>query len=306
MQLSESPVQAICVDGRSLWVKRDDLLHPDFSGNKARKLYYLLHQDLSHVERFISYGSVQSNALYSLSVLAKLRGKAMDYYVTRIPAWLRQSPLGNYQGALDNGARFIEVGDRLQSSGQNLEQYVSESIVPQQGAALFVPEGGRFEQAREGVYRLADEIIQWQRLHAAGALIVMLPSGTGTTALFLNQRFKMLGVDIRVLTCACVGDADYLRGQFAQLGSSPAYYPEIISTGKKFHFGKLYPECYALWRQLRAQTDIEFDLLYDPQGWLALLTYLKLDCPDCQVMYLHQGGLLGNATMLPRYRRKYG
>jgi 1-aminocyclopropane-1-carboxylate deaminase len=48
---------------------------------------------------------------------------------------------------------------------------------------------------------------------------------------------------------------------------------------------------------------VEFDLLYDPHGWLTLLENPELF--DNPLLYIHQGGLLGNESMLKRYERKY-
>jgi 1-aminocyclopropane-1-carboxylate deaminase len=44
-------------------------------------------------------------------------------------------------------------------------------------------------------------------------------------------------------------------------------------------------------------------MLYDPTGWQVLLA--NVDKLDGEIMYIHQGGVLGNESMLPRYQRKY-
>ncbi|MBD3807863.1 MAG: 1-aminocyclopropane-1-carboxylate deaminase/D-cysteine desulfhydrase, partial [Epsilonproteobacteria bacterium] len=80
------------VDGISFFLKRDDLIHVNFSGNKARKLYYFLINDFSNIKRLISYGSNQSNAMYSMSVLAKLKGWEFEYYTNHISEHLSQNP----------------------------------------------------------------------------------------------------------------------------------------------------------------------------------------------------------------------
>jgi 1-aminocyclopropane-1-carboxylate deaminase/D-cysteine desulfhydrase-like pyridoxal-dependent ACC family enzyme len=105
------------------------------------------------------------------------------------------------------------------------------------------------------------------------------------------------------VTVPCVGDAAYLRRQFALLEPDRGFWPEIVDLPRKYHFGKLYREFYQLWLELYRQTGVLFDLLYDPKGWRTLLAHRKkLEGP---LLYLHQGGLKGNESMLPRYRRKY-
>jgi 1-aminocyclopropane-1-carboxylate deaminase/D-cysteine desulfhydrase-like pyridoxal-dependent ACC family enzyme len=281
-----SPIQSITFEKQHLYLKRDDLIDPDFSGNKARKLYYFLHNDFPDIHKLVSYGSVQSNAMYSLSVLAKMKGWEFEYMVDHITEYLKTDPHGNYKAALENGMKIIET------KRAEPVTYTKE--------VLFIEEGGRGKEAEYGVKVLAEEILQWKKENAIKALNVFLPSGTGTTALFLQ---KHLPTD-RVYTTACVGDVDYLKRQFLELEGNENLHPEIVSLEKKHHFGKLYKENYKIWLKLQQQTGVEFDLLYDPIGWRVLFAHPEIFAKP--TLYIHQGGVLGNESMLPRYQRKYG
>ena len=53
---------------------------------------------------------------------------------------------------------------------------------------LFIEEGGRQEEAEYGIRLLAEEIIEWQKKEKIDKLNVFLPSGTGTTALYLQKN----------------------------------------------------------------------------------------------------------------------
>jgi 1-aminocyclopropane-1-carboxylate deaminase len=158
---------------------------------------------------------------------------------------------------------------------------------------LFIPEGGRCQYAEYGVSQLATEIVTWAMQQGMSELKVFLPAGTGTTALFLNQYFVRQQIDIQVLTCAVVGGDEYLAQQFYELNPNAAEHPQILNVGKKYHFGKLNA------------SDVQFELLYDPLGFMVLEKFLP-QWDASPVMYIHQGGLLGNETMLPRYQRKFG
>jgi len=280
-----SPIEKYIFQGHSFYLKRDDLLHPDFSGNKARKLYYFLQNDFPDVKKIISYGSAQSNAMYSLSVLAKMRGWEFEYFVDHIAEYLKENPHGNYKGALDNGmkitVRSIESTDNLNDN------------------TLFIEEGGRQKEAEFGVKLLAEEIIQWQKELDIKELNIFLPSGTGTTALFLQKHLP----ENVVYTTPCVGDDSYLKKQFLELETNEKYHPTILNLEKKHHFAKLYKENYKIWLKLQQQTGVEFDLLYDPLGWRVLLAHPEVFSRP--TLYIHQGGVLGNESMLPRYERKY-
>ena len=308
-------MQAVSVDGFDIVVKRDDLLRVNLpvekpeavalSGNKARKFYYLLAQDCTSYRRLLSYGSAQGNGLVALAAIAKIKGLAFDYYVDHISDFLYQQPAGNYQLALDLGANISPLNLKASKSNVTLQGYVEGNILPDVDDGLYVAEGGNNHHCAMGVYQLADEICQWFALQDLAQLKVMLPSGTGTMAVFLQQRFCQRDLPIEVWTCACVGSGEYLFEQFKRLNQNKHQFPIVLDGQKKYHFGKTYREFWQTWQSVGAQTGIEFDLLYDPLSWLLLLQQLKkYTHPPC-VVYLHQGGVLGNKTMLARYRRKY-
>ncbi len=294
MQLKNTPIHKISINNQSFYIKRDDRLHEEFAGNKARKFLYFLDNEFPNIKKLISYGSAQANSLYSFSALAKLKGWEFDFYVDHIPSHIKENPRGNYRGALENGANIIEDSS---FNPNNLELSANE---------VFVPEGGRSHTSEYGIAILANELKVWideQKLNYEDVKI-MLPSGTGTTALFLQ---KNLPQDIEVLTCACVGGDEYLKKQFFELEEDRHFHPTILKTSKKYHFGKLYKENYEIWKDLNKQSDIEFDLLYDPIGWKTILEYnaqIQVANPKT-IIYIHQGGLIGNETMIERYSRKY-
>ena len=282
-------VDRISFAKKGYYLKRDDLMSREFSGNKGRKFYTLLYRELEGIDTIISYGSNQSNAMYSLSVLAKIKGWRFIYYTDHIPQYLRDNPIGNYKASLQSGVEFI-VGkspDR-DSFGKNV---------------LFIEEGGRDSFSREGIYILASEIEEWRESVGIDNLKVFLPSGTGTTALFLSRYFVENDLPIRVYTTPCVGDDEYLKEQFMMLEADERFHPDILNLPKKYHFGKLYREFYEIWLKLRDECGVEFDLLYDPKGWLTMIEHSDIVGED--TLYIHQGGLLGNESMLPRYRRKF-
>jgi len=277
--LQNSPITPFIYKNRFFHIKRDDLLRP-FDGNKARKLFYFYKNDFPNIKRVISFGGNQSNLMYSLSKLAKIKNWEFIYYTNHISKYLKENPSGNYLEALKNGVKIIEIdlkGDELRDYVLSLENKES----------LIIEEGGRVKEAEVGIKILAEEINEYAKKNN---LKVFLPSGTGTTAFFLSKY-----LDVEVLTVPCVGDIEYLKKQFNYLGSGKI--PTILSPRKKYHFGKLYKNLFEMWRSLK-DSGIEFDLLYDTIGW-DTIDYYGLE----NILYVHQGGLKGNETMLKRYKR---
>ena len=220
--------------------------------------------------------------MYSLSLLARLKNKEFIYYTNHIPSFLKQNPHGNYLEALKNGAKIIEINLR----GEKLREFV---LSLEDKNTLIIEEGGRVKEAEVGIKLLADEINEYAKKNN---LKVFLPSGTGTTAYFLSKY-----LDVEVLTTPCVGDENYLKKQFEWLGGGKI--PTILKPRRKYYFGKLYKELFLLWLDLK-KAGIEFDLLYDTIGWDTIKYYnLK------NILYIHQGGIKGNESMIQRYLHKF-
>ncbi|QIA63596.1 1-aminocyclopropane-1-carboxylate deaminase/D-cysteine desulfhydrase [Vibrio astriarenae] len=298
MKLNQSPVTQHQFDGISFHLKRDDQLHPLFSGNKARKFSTLLEYPSDSVETIISYGSAQANSLYSLAGLAKIKGWKLEYYVHNVPQWLRKNPIGNFRGALELDAKVIGMNEI--DTSLHPADYIEQVRKPND-KCLVLPEGGRSKLSEDGVKQLADELLDYIRFHPGSHFTIALPSGTGTTSLYLHKHLK--SHNIQVITCPVVGGKDYLIEQFKELGESD--FPTILEPEEKHHFGRLYQEDYEVWAQLEEQTHVEFDLLYDPLMWRCIRQWASHNL-DGELLYVHQGGILGNESMQLRYQREFG
>ncbi|MFC2749988.1 MAG: 1-aminocyclopropane-1-carboxylate deaminase [Campylobacter sp.] len=367
----------------------------EFNGNKARKLEYFLHAGLGGIKRVVSYGSSQSNAMYSLSVFAKMKGLEFHYVVSNLNSNLAANPIGNFKFALENGMKIYidkdrrtraralayelaglkegeiygddalnlmddsgrngsnlskfnerlgftdtnlsaknipnlqsEIAPNLQNLGRenlskfdesaklvgaNFGEFVSHknsnlkksadqtsSNLPDAqdcfiGDSLFINEGVWQPQAETGFISQARQIERWAE--AEGKTVdIFLPSGTGTSAAFLAKHVKF-----DVFTCPCVGDADYLKSEIEAL--TPNSKVRILPPPKKYHFGDLKPELYQIWREVCEQTGIEFELIYDPVGFLTMMA--NPGAFKNEILYIHQGGALGNISQKLRYERKF-
>ena len=344
---------------------RDDLVEGGFNGNKARKLEYFLHADLSGVKRVVSYGSSQSNAMYSLSVFAKMKGFEFHYVVSNLSSNLAANPIGNFKFALENGMKIYvdkdrrararalayelaelkegeiccgeavnlthnrsEICSNLKDAGEsNLSKFdepaklasanfseckshknsnfkksanSSSSNLPAAqdcfiGDSLFINEGVWQPQAEAGFISQARQIERWA--DAEGKTVdIFLPSGTGTSAAFLAKHVKF-----DVYTCPCVGDANYLKSEIEAL--TPNSKARILQPPKKYHFGDLKLELYQIWREACEQTGIEFELIYDSVGFLTMSA--NPGAFKNEILYIHQGGALGNISQKLRYERKF-
>lgn len=278
--------------GQQIYIKRDDLLDTYLSGNKLRKLYHYLHTDIHKFRSIVSYGGMQSNAMLSIARLAQMRGLGFTYY-TRYETAIDREIASNYTLAKRLGMQHRILDAKNDDAlGQELQQSLVEDV-------LFIPQGGARKEAEYGIALLADEIIEWKQKLDISELVVAIPSGTGTTAGYLQ---RCLGPKTQVLTAPVVGDKAYLIQQMDRLGIGPESQPYMIESAKKFPFAKpdtILLEHYQEWKQ----SGIELDLIYAPVMLQALWEHQSL-WKKKWLLYIHSGGVPGNASQLQRYRKK--
>ncbi|WP_162165450.1 1-aminocyclopropane-1-carboxylate deaminase [Campylobacter fetus] len=271
--------------GCNFWILRDDKIGGEFNGNKARKLEYFLNSNLSGFKRIISYGSNQSNAMYSLSVFAKMKELEFIYVTDHLSGFLKAYPSGNLALALQNGMVIYESKNRADFA-LNLKNTND----------ILIPEGVAMSEAEFG-FKTQAKLIENFSNQIGFKFDIFLPSGTGASAAYLAKNLSQM----KVYTTPCVGDKDYLASMVLNLDKNSKL--NILNPPKKYHFGNLKRELFDIYKELKDSTNVEFELLYDSVGWLSLLYNLAKF--KNEILYIHQGGMIGNESLLERYKRKF-
>ena len=277
------PISKIILEDREFYVKRDDLIDPFLAGNKYRKLYPLLQTPSNRYNKIISYGGTQSNAMLAISAMCKDKGWEFIYYTKPISQTQKLAKEGNYFHSLELGMNHVEVDYKL------YRDFIASLPITIDTKTFIIDQGGAISAAKEGLAVLADEI----RDSETKCKSLATPSGTGTTALFLALALP----EYKVYTVPCIGDSTYLKEQMQALYEIPKNLV-ILEPSRKYHFAKPYPEFLDIYKKTK-DTGVEFDLLYAPSMWIALLEQTTEE-----ILYIHSGGVSGNKSMLKRYQQK--
>ena len=277
-----SPISKIVLEGREFLVKRDELIDPHLAGNKYRKLYPLLQTPKEKLNKIISYGGTQSNAMLAIAKMCFDKGWEFVYYTKPISTTQKQQKFGNYFHALKLGMKHIEI------EYERYKDFIASIRLNLDEKTFIIDQGGAVVEADDGLKVLAKEI----REQNPPIKALATPSGTGTTALYLALNMP----EYKVYTTSCVGDVEYLKKQMSALHTIPKNLI-ILKPQKKHHFAKPYPEFLDIYKKL-LKCGIEFDLLYAPGMWKVLL-----EQTDEDILYIHSGGVTGNETMLKRYKK---
>ena len=187
------PIQKIGnFNGVELWIKREDLIHSDISGNKYWKLFYnikyYLEQNPSK-PKLITFGGAFSNHIAAVAALAKLlnisslgiiRGEELKDKIHDNPT-LHQ--------AFNNGMEFNFVSRESYRDKSFLKQTLKQNY-PE---ALIIPEGGSNNLAVEGIQWMLNE-------HTKDFDYLCSAVGTGGTiagiSKFAEPHQKVIGIKV--------------------------------------------------------------------------------------------------------------
>ncbi len=136
----------------NLYIKRDDLIHPEITGNKWRKLKYnLIEAREKGYDSLMTFGGAFSNHIYATSAA----GKEFGFSTTGIIRGEELTPLSNETLMFSkiNGMDLIFL-PRLNYGFKDKisRQYKNDFYV--------IPEGGSNEFAIKGVVEMMDEIYE--------------------------------------------------------------------------------------------------------------------------------------------------
>ena len=265
-----------------LWMKRDDQLHPVISGNKWRKLKFILdHALYSGADTIISMGGVYSNHLHALAYIGKVLGlKTIAYLRGDAPAVLTPTLVDLIAWGME--LRFISRTDYRQ-----LRQYKGSldlpGLKPQQ---YWLPEGGAQALALCGVAELIAEIdIAYDQL--------CVPCGTGAT---LAGLISATSDNISLLAFAALKNAGFLN---ADVSSLLKHSKSNWQINLDYHFGgfaSTTPELLNFISAFEAKTTIQLEPVYTGKMMYALYDLISKGhfSAGQRIIAIHTGGLQGD------------
>ena len=294
-----TPLEALHFDwkGRAhrLWVKRDDLTGTVISGNKIRKLEYLLCDAKNRgAQRVLTCGGLQSNHCRATAVAAARLGLQSTVYLrVRQPERLASPPSGNWRICAQVGAdiRFVTPEDYAERDALMANDAGPNDVV--------IPEGGSNALGAWGYIRAVDEMSeQWQEPPTS----IVCAVGSGGTLAGLLMGVARRGLQIPVFGVCVCDDRDTFQTIVARItqdahGLWPALAPipaEEVSIVEGY-VGRGYalstPEESQDIATIARTTGTFLDPVYTGKAFRALLCEPELFGP--RPLFVHTGGIFG-------------
>ncbi len=272
-----------------LWIKRDDLIHSVISGNKWRKLKYVLNHALNNrVDTIISMGGTYSNHLHALA----FAGKQLEL---KTSAFIRGEKPAIFTPTLRDISDFgMELNFISRSEYRELRQYKQNDQLPGilQGE-YWLPEGGATEFALQGVAEIVSELHS-QLLFDS----ICVPCGTATTLAGLVSAEVSCS---HIYGFSALKNAAFLNQDVNNFFVEGYQLPDNWSIEPDYHFGgfaKQNDQLLLFMEEFEQTYGIELDKVYTGKMMYGVFDLIQRDFfkKGERVVVIHTGGLQGNRT----------
>ncbi|WP_025143699.1 1-aminocyclopropane-1-carboxylate deaminase/D-cysteine desulfhydrase [Pedobacter jeongneungensis] len=283
-----SPVQKIrFAPFNNLFVKRDDLIDPYISGNKWRKLKYILAKaNAENKTHLVTFGGAYSNHLVATAAAASRSG-------LKSTAFVRGEEVKNEMLLLCRlfGMELIFV-DR--ESYRDKHKLFKQHFANDE-QAYFIDEGGASPEATIGCAEIVGELTEtYDHIFCA--------AGTGTTAAGLLKGIQQHQLNSKLHIILVLKGGSFIEDEIAQ------YTPlsNHLTLHLNYHFGgyaKTTPELINFIKTFTAQTGLLLDPVYTAKMFYAITDLQKQGniSKDEKVLAIHTGGLMGLFGMKDKF-----
>ena len=271
-----------------LYVKRDDLIHPQFGGNKWRKLKYnLQHARENNFDTLLTFGGAWSNHIYSTAAA----GKYFGFNTIGLIRGEKFEPLNATLAFAKECGMQLHYLDREQYRKKD-DDCFQKKIIKQFGNVYILPEGGSNSLAIKGCEEIVQEInIAFD--------VICCASGTGAT---LAGLVTAITAEKSAIGFSVLKNGSFLTDDVNNFlkDHTPTTIPtENWRIESDFHFGgyaKTNEQLFDFMHDFRSQYNIELDAVYTAKMFFGLFELIKINTfkPESVIIAIHSGGLQGN------------
>ena len=292
----------------TLLLKRDDMTGAELSGNKVRKLEYLLADALARgCDCVVTAGGIQSNHCRATAVAARMLGLEAHLVLRTRRAALRLDPggVGNLLPERMAGAavHLVSREQYAKHGSAALLDHAASRLRQQGRRPCVIPVGGSNGVGTWGYVQLAAELAP--QLPAGGIDALALACGSGGTVAGVALGCHLAGLGCQVLAFGVCDDPAYfsahIAGIYAQMGVPEADAAAALAT-IRFVQSRGAGYAQSTDAELRSiaecarATGVLLDPVYTGKALHGLLAELATGAwAGRTVVFLHTGGLRGCA-----------
>jgi len=302
--------------GLEWWIKRDDLSSFDLSGNKVRKLQFLLADALEKgADSVITIGGIQSNHARATACAARqlglephlilrTRGSAIDD-----PATIGESLVGNllFDRMVDARVHTVTTMQYATIGSKALTMQLEQQLLDQGKRPYVIPVGGSCALGAFGYIDCCFELLAQTEMRFDH---LVFACGSGGTAAGLAIGSKLAGLATKIHAIGVCDNAEYffdhVEETARELGVDFASFGPVrswlnIYEGQGQGYGRSTEEELAFLLSVSKQTGILLDPVYSGKGLYHFVEKVlkrkrqgeNVFRSGQKVLFLHTGGSVG-------------
>jgi len=260
-------------------VKRDDLIHPIISGNKWRKLKYLLLKiEQTGCYSVATMGGMHSNFIHALSYVCYLLGWECRLYIRGFP---QQSLTPTMIDCLRWNAKIIYVDRKNFRKLREMPLSLSDKI-------FWINEGGLHQESMLGLEEIMMELsLQYDYIVTASA--------TGTSIAGLVNATSRYQKSAKVIGVSVLNNIEQQTEDVSQLVNSKVDNWSIIKGYEFGGFAKINSALELFVQDFWKQHRIPLEAVYSGKSFYAVMDLINKNyfASGTRVLLIHCGGLQG-------------
>jgi len=295
-----TPLQVIKFEGKNFFIKRDDLTGCELSGNKVRKLEYLLYDaKKTNADIIFTCGGDQSNHARAATIAAKKIGLN-----TKLFLWGKKTSSVNGNLFL-NKMYNAEIRYLNKRNYDNVNEIMFDErikLLKKKKNAYVLPEGGSTTLGIWGYIDFIDELKNQVDLNSVNSIVAAC--GSGGTAAGMMVGAALNNSEIKIVAVNVLYSKDEIKKKILQLAEgcildyklNCKINPEnliILDGYSKEGYKKISQSKIKLSKKFAAETGILFDPAYTGKSFSAYYENYLAKGKGKKNIFVHTGGLFG-------------
>ncbi|MFH0735905.1 MAG: pyridoxal-phosphate dependent enzyme [bacterium] len=295
-----TPIKKYSYKGKDFYIKHDEMTGNLLTGNKVRKLDYLLYNaKQNNVEMVLTCGGVQSNHARATVVAASMLGIKSKLYL-----------FGEEPEVID-GNLFIdkifnaEINYVTEEEYNNIDKILESKKCDLKKAgfnALIIPEGGSSTLGIWGYVNFVSEIKEFVIKNNITGIITAAGSGGTTAGILLgcainDLPLKVYSVNVlynkEIINEKVIKLTEECRNEFNIEKEIDFNNFEILDGFSEEGYSNITAEKIDVINDFAKQSGILFDPAYTGKAFYAFVKNFVEKNSDENILFLHSGGLFG-------------
>ena len=297
--------------GVEIYVKRDDLTGMELSGNKIRKLEFILADVLAQgADTVLTCGGAQSNHARATAIAAAKLGLDCRLILRTADPAAPPEPTGNILLDRMAGAQIVWITPEQYRQREAIYRREEKRLRQQGRKPYSIPEGASNALGAWGYIRAAEELARDMAQLPEGPkrrTTIVVATGSGGTAAGLILGARLIDLEARIAAINVCDDRDYFLEAIGTIcetcittyGLNIPFDRQRDITILDGYVGRGYalsrPEELSLISEMARREGLFLDPVYTGKAFFGLLQELQRNPRRFgeRIIFIHTGGLFG-------------